>query len=119
MKCQYILVFNGYQYCPYITSEVSDNETIFSRSNFLENVISDFKYKGYNFNQIAEMNIMTKANELDRSYDFYIRHNMHAVEWKLNALFNNYKSLINKLNRNWRNTLKENLKVIVCDQLIK
>ena len=32
------------------------------------------------------MNIITIANKLDISYDFYIRRNMHAVEWKLNAM---------------------------------
>ena len=52
------------------------------------------------------MNIITKANKLDRSYDFYIRHKMHAVEWKLNALINKDKSLINNLNLNWRRLLK-------------
>ena len=34
------------------------------------------------------MDIITKAKKLDRSYDFYIRHNMHAVEWRLNAMVN-------------------------------
>ena len=52
---------------------------IFS-SNFLENIISDFKDKGYNFNHIEELHVITIAKRLDMSYDFYIRHNMHAVE---------------------------------------
>ena len=30
---------------------------------------------------------------------------MHAVEWKLNAMINKNKSLINKLDRNWRHPL--------------
>ena len=34
------------------------------------------------------------------SYDFYIKHNMHAVEWKIIALINKDKTLINKLNQN-------------------
>ena len=46
--------------------------------NFLEKVIDDFKNKGYAFNHIAEMKIITISNELDMSYDFYIKHNMHA-----------------------------------------
>ena len=33
---------------------------------------------------------------------------MCAVEKKLNALINKNKSLINKLNRNWRHPLKRN-----------
>ena len=28
---------------------------------------------------------------MDISYDFYIRHNMHAVEWKLFAMVNKNK----------------------------
>ena len=51
----------------------------------LENVIGDFKDKGYNFNHIAETNIKTIANKMDMSYNFYFKHNMQAVEWKLNA----------------------------------
>ena len=66
--------------------------------NFLEKVISDFKDKGYNFNHIAEMNIITIVDKLDISYEFYIRHNMHAVEWKINAMINRNKSLINNFN---------------------
>ena len=50
----------------------------------LENVISDFKDKGYNFNHITEMNIITIANKMDMSVVFYNKHNMHAVEWRLN-----------------------------------
>ena len=36
---------------------------------------------------------------MDMSCDFYIRHNMHAVEWKLNAMVNKSKTLFNKLDR--------------------
>ena len=35
VKCEYKLVFNEYQYCPSITSELSDNKTMCSRQNFL------------------------------------------------------------------------------------
>ena len=70
MKCQFKLFFNDYQYCPYVTSKLSGNKTTIPWSNFLEKVISDLKGKGYNFNHIAEMNIITIANKLDMSYDF-------------------------------------------------
>ena len=42
------------------------------------------------------------------TYDFYIKHNMHAVEWKVNAQINKHKTLKNKLNRNWRHPLNRN-----------
>ena len=72
---------------------------------FLEKVINDFKDKGYNFNHNTEMHIITIANKLDMSYDFFIKHNMHAVEWKLNASINKNKNLINNFDRNWRHLL--------------
>ena len=53
--------------------------------------MDDFKNKGYTFNHVAEMNIITIANKLDMSYDFCIKHNMHAVEWKINAMINKKK----------------------------
>ena len=42
------------------------------------------------------------------AYDFYIKHKMHAVEWKFIAMINKNKSLINKFNHNWRNPLNRN-----------
>ena len=86
-------------------SDVSDNKTMISRKKFLAKVIDDFKNKGYTFNLIAEMHIITKANKMDMSYDFYIKHIMCALEWKLNAMFNKNKSLINRFPRNWRHPL--------------
>ena len=73
--------------------------------NFLENVISDFKDNEYNFNHIAEMNNITIANKMNMSCDFYIKHNMPAVEWKLFTTINKNETLINKINRNWRHPL--------------
>ena len=74
---------------------------MFSWLNFKVKIISDFRDKGYTFNQIAEMHIITIANKLDMSYDFYLKHKMYALEWKLNAMVNKYKSLINNLLQNW------------------
>ena len=76
-----------------------------SWKKYLENVIDDFKNEGYNFNHIEEMKFITISNKMDMSYDFYIKHNMHAIEWKLDAMVNKNKSLINKFPRNWRHPL--------------
>ena len=54
------------------------------------------------------MNNITIANKLDMSYDFYIKHNMHAVEWKLKTMINKNKALINKFNRHWRHPMNRN-----------
>ena len=45
------------------------------------------------------------ADKMDMSYDFYIKHNMLAVEWKSNAMINKNKNLTNNLNRSWRHRL--------------
>ena len=44
------------------------------------------------------------------TYDFNIKHKMHTVEWKLNAMINKNKSLINKFNETWRPPLKRKLR---------
>ena len=79
-----------------MTSKISDNKTMIPWNNFLEKMIVDFKDKGYNFNHIAGMHIITIANKMDTSYDFYNKHNMHAVESKLNAMIYKNKCLIKK-----------------------
>ena len=106
VKCQFKLVFDDSPYCPHVTSKLSDKKTLIPWKSRLEEVIDDLKNKGYTFNQIAEMHIITIANKLVMSYVFYIEHNMHAVEWKLNALISKNKSLINNFNRNWWHPVK-------------
>ena len=83
-------------------SNLYDNKTMIPWKNFFEKVIDDLKDKGYTFDHIAEMHIITKTHKMDMSYDFHIKHNMHAVEWKINAMINKNKKLINKIPRNWR-----------------
>ena len=51
------------------------------------------------------MHIKTIAKKLDMTFDFYVKNNMSALEWKLNAMINKNKSLINKFIRNWRHPL--------------
>ena len=76
-----------------------------SRKNFLGKVSDDFKHKGYTFTRITEIHIIAIADKRDMWYDFYIKHNMQAIEWKLNAMINKNKSSINKFYRNWRRPL--------------
>ena len=73
---------------------------------FSEKVIDDFKNnKGCNFNHIKKMNIITITNKVDRSYDFYLKHIIHASEWKLYAMINKITKLTNKFNCIWRHLL--------------
>ena len=85
-----------------MTSKLSYGKSMIAWQNFLKKIVTDFKDKTYIFIYKAEMNILTTANKLDRSYHFFIKHNMHAVEWILNAMINKNQKLINNLNRNWR-----------------
>ena len=86
-------------------SKSSDIRTMISWKNFLEKVIEYFNNKGYNFNHRLEVHIMMIANKLDMTYDFYIKHNMHTVEWKLNKMLNENPNLIIKLNRKWKHRI--------------
>ena len=86
-------------------SNVSDSKTRISWKIFPMKVIDVFKDKGYTSDHIAEMHIITIANKMHMSNDFCIKHNMHAIEWKSNAMINKNKSLINKFPRNWRHPL--------------
>ena len=54
-----------------------------SWSNYIREAID-----GCNFSHIAEMDIITLANKRDMTYDFYLKNNMPAFEWKLNSKIN-------------------------------
>ena len=99
MKCEFNLVFKNNQFCPYVTSELYSNKTTCYSSKLLDIVIIYFKSKGYLFNHIAEKNIIKTSNTWDMSYNFYIKHNMHAVEWKLFSMITKNKKLMRKFNR--------------------
>ena len=82
-----------------------DNRAFVSWSNYLREAISNLKEGGYDFKYIAEMDIITLAHRRDMTYDFHLKHNMPAIEWKLNAMINKDKSLINKFPQSWRHPI--------------
>ena len=86
MKSDFKLVFNDNQCCPNVTSELYNNKTMCFWNKFFDNVSNDFEDKGCNFNHKAEMNIITFVNKFDMSYDFPIKHNISALEWRVNAM---------------------------------
>ena len=57
------------------------------------------------------MNVLTIVDKRDRTYKFYIEHNMHAVERKLNTMLNKGKTLINKIDHNWRQLLNRKFEI--------
>ena len=59
----------------------------------MRDAINFLKEEGVHFNHIAEIDIITPAHKRDATYDFYIKHNMSAFEWKLNGMKNKNKNL--------------------------
>ena len=104
LKGQFKLVFNN-QDCKYLITDMINNTTNFSWSNYIREAIDSLKKEGYQFDHIAKMDVITLAHKRDMTYDFYLKHNMSAFEWKLNAMINKDKNLINKFPKNWRHPI--------------
>ena len=105
IKGEFKLVFSNNQDCKYIMTGMIDNKSFVSWSNYLREAIGNLKEERYHFDYIAEMDIIALAYKRDMTYDFYLKHNMPAIEWKLNAMINKDKSLINKFPQNWRHPI--------------
>ena len=96
IKGEFMLVFNKNQDCKNLFTCMTGNTTNISWSNYLREAIDSSKTEGYDFNQTAQMDIITLANKQDMTCDFYLKHNMPAFEWKLNAMINKDNNLINE-----------------------
>ena len=83
------------------SNELTDNKLLVSWKNFLGNVFFNFKNEGFDFSHISQMNIILVCNKVNMMYDYYMKHNKHAVEWDLNQIINKDKNLINKLPATW------------------
>ena len=82
----------------------------------MRDAIHNLKEEGYDFNYIADMDIITLAHKRDMTYDFYLKNNMSAFEWKLNAMINKDKNLFNKFPQDWDILFILNLNVIVFNK---
>ena len=110
VKCEFKLCcFNKESYGT-ARSNLTDNKTMVSWKFFAENKINNLKNDGFDFSHISEMNIIIVCNKMDMTYDFYMKHNLPAIEWKLNQLFHKDKNLINKLPREWIHPLNRKYK---------
>ena len=96
LKGQFKLVFINKD-CKYLMTHMTNNTTNISWSNYKRKAIEEC-----DFSQTAEMDIITLAHKRDMTYDFYLKHNMSAFEWKLNALIDKDKNLIKKFPQNCR-----------------
>ena len=101
LKGQFEIVFNINQDCKYLMTDMINNTTNLSWSNRFREATDILKAEGYYFSHIAEIDIITLAKKRDMTYDFYLKHNMPAIEWKLNAMINKDKTLINHFPQNW------------------
>ena len=105
IKSQFKLVFNNNQDCKYLLTSTVNNTTNISWSNYLRDTIDSLKTEGYDFKYMAEMDIITLAHKRDMTYDFCMKHNMPALEWKLNAMNNKDESIIIKFPQKWRHPI--------------
>ena len=110
IRCEFKLCFNDREDYGRLSSVLTDNQTLISWKIFLENAINDFKNDGFDFSHISQMIIITVCNKMDMTYDYYMKQNMPAVEWKLNQLINKDKKLINKLPISWIHPLNRKFK---------
>ena len=74
------------------SNELTDNKMMVSWKNSVEIAINKLKDEGFDFSQISQMNIVIVCNRMDMTYDFYVKHNMPAVERKLSQLLNKDKT---------------------------
>ena len=100
IKNDFKLVFNSYEHRPHLKSSLFDSKIMFPWKSLIKDVINDYFKKGYTFDCIDAINIITIADKRDMTYDFYIKQNMCALERKLNSMINKNKNLFNKLDRN-------------------
>ena len=99
LKSQFKLVFND-QDCKFLKTDLINNKTNISLSKYVREAI-----EGCDFSHIAEMDIITLAQKRDMTYDFYLKHNISAFEWKINQLINKDKNLTNKFPCDWRHPI--------------
>ena len=111
IRCEFKLNFNDEEDYGRLSSVLTDNRTLISWKIFIENATDGFKTDGHVFSHISQMNIIIECNKMDMTYDFYIKQNMPAVEWRINQLINKDRNLINKLPVSWIHPLNRKIKI--------
>ena len=100
VNCNFKLSFDK-EFYPYFESNLYNSKAICYWKKFLLNAIQDFNNKGYNFSHISGMKIITNTDKRHMTYNFYLKHNMQAVEWRLNMIIKKNPNLINALDRSF------------------
>ena len=99
------LVFNINQDCKYLTTGMINDTTNISWFKYFRDAIHNLKEEGYAFKYIAEMDMIKIAYKRYMTYDSYLKHNISAFEWKLNAIINKDKNIFHKFPQNWRHPI--------------
>ena len=72
IKYDFKLVFKTYENSPHLKSSLSNSKKMLYWKSVSKDEINEYKYKGYTFNRIDELNIITIADRRDMTYDFCI-----------------------------------------------
>ena len=110
MRCELKLCFIIKESYGIARSNLTNNKTMFSWKIFVEIRINILENDGFDLSYISQMNFKIVCNKMDMTYDFYMKHKMPAVEWKLNQLIHRDKNLINKLPASWIHPLNRKYK---------
>ena len=82
VSCEFNLCFMDKEDYAFVSSVLTNNQTIISWKIYTENAIDDFNNDGFNFSHISQMSVIIVCNRMDMTYDFYMKQNMPAIEWK-------------------------------------
>ena len=66
----------------------------------LNDAINNTDNQGYTFDRIDEFNIITIADKMHMTHDFYIKNPMQMIERRLNVVIDTHPQLKNALDRN-------------------
>ena len=117
IRCEFKLVFSNMEGDAIVSTTLKDNNTLFSWRIFIQKAIDNFQKDGYRFSHISQINSIIVCNKRDMTYKHYLQHPKSMLEWKLNALVNRNKNLINKFPRNWMHPLNRKFENYRVDQI--
>ena len=112
VKGEFKIVSDGEQRTEFINARSFDNRTRIWWKDFLNEVISGFSNFGLKFDYVGELKIITIVDKRDRTYDFYIIHNMHAVECAINKKVSQNSNLIKNFIISWRLPLNRKKEIL-------
>ena len=105
IKYNFKFVFNSPEYVVNIETSPHYSRITMSSGYLPNETINDINIQGYCFDRIDEFNIIAIADNMELTYDFYIKHNMCSFKLKMNLILAKNPHLINSLNRSYNHPL--------------